>query len=57
MMGLRGTSHVEMQFENVGLSSDHLLGSEGQGLKLAFETLAVSASRRWWHDPLAKPRW
>ncbi|MGB1920335.1 MAG: acyl-CoA dehydrogenase family protein, partial [Candidatus Puniceispirillaceae bacterium] len=32
MMGLRGTSHVEMQFENVGLSSDHLLGSEGQGL-------------------------
>lgn len=39
MMGLRGTSHVEMQFENVGLSSDHLLGSEGQGLKLAFETL------------------
>ena len=39
MMGLRGTSHVEMQFENVGLSSDHLLGSEGQGLKLAFATL------------------
>ena len=39
MMGLRGTSHVEMQFENVSLSSDHLLGSEGQGLKLAFATL------------------
>ena len=39
MMGLRGTSHVEMQFENVGLSSDHLLGSEGQWLKLAFATL------------------
>ena len=39
MMGLRVTSHVEMQFENVGLSSDHLLGSEGQGLKLAFATL------------------
>ena len=39
MMGLRGTSHVEMQFENVGLSSDHLLGSEGQGLKLALATL------------------
>ncbi len=39
MMGLRGTSHVGMQFENVGLSSDHLLGSEGQGLKLAFATL------------------
>ena len=39
MMGLRGTSHVEMQFKNVGLSSDHLLGSEGQGLKLAFATL------------------
>ena len=39
MMGLRGTSHVEMQFENVSLSSDHLLGSEGQGLNLAFATL------------------
>lgn len=39
MMGLRGTSHVEMQFKDVVLSNDHLLGNEGQGLKLALATL------------------
>src|SRR5262249_32744588 len=39
MMGLRGTSHVELFFDHVRLSGDHLLGSEGQGLRLAFETL------------------
>ena len=39
MMGLRGTSHVEMQFKDVALSNDHLLGHEGQGLKLALATL------------------
>ena len=39
MMGLRGTSHVEMRFDEVRLSPQHLLGREGQGLKLAFETL------------------
>ena len=39
MMGLRGTSHVEMQFKDVVLSNDHLLGHEGQGLKLALATL------------------
>lgn len=39
MMGLAGTSHVEMFFENVKLGPEHLLGGEGQGLKLAFETL------------------
>ena len=39
MMGLRGTSHVEMRFDEVRLSPQHLLGQEGQGLKLAFATL------------------
>ncbi len=39
MMGLRGTSHVEMQFKDVVLSNDHLLGHEGKGLKLALATL------------------
>ena len=39
MMGLRGTSHVEMQFKDVVLSNDHLLGDEGKGLKLALATL------------------
>ena len=39
MMGLRGTSHVEMHFENVKLNEGCLLGKEGQGLKLALATL------------------
>ena len=39
MMGLRGTSHVEMQFENVQLDESCLLGAEGHGLKLALSTL------------------
>jgi len=39
MMGLRGTSHVEMRFENVELDEGHLLGPEGRGLKLALATL------------------
>ena len=39
MMGLRGTSHVEMHFENVKLHEGCLLGKEGQGLKLALATL------------------
>ena len=39
MMGLRGTSHVEMRFENVELDEGCLLGQEGQGLKLALATL------------------
>ncbi|MBT6619502.1 MAG: acyl-CoA dehydrogenase, partial [Gemmatimonadetes bacterium] len=38
MMGLRGTSHVEMRFEDVHLGPQHLLGQEGQGLKLAYST-------------------
>lgn len=39
MMGLRGTSHVEMFFDDVRLGPEHLLGQEGRGLNHAFETL------------------
>lgn len=39
MMGLRGTSHVELFFDNVPLDAMSLLGGEGQGLKLALTTL------------------
>ncbi|ADE39165.1 acyl-CoA dehydrogenase family protein [Candidatus Puniceispirillum marinum] len=39
MMGLRGTSHVEMSFDDVRLSQAHLLGPEGKGLKMALSTL------------------
>ena len=39
MMGLRGTSHVEMRFEEVVLDDGRLLGQQGQGLKLALATL------------------
>ena len=39
MMGLRGTSHVELTFDRVRLGPEHLLGPAGQGLKLAFDTL------------------
>ncbi len=39
MMGLRGTSHVELAFDDVPLEAETLLGQEGQGLKLALSTL------------------
>ena len=39
MMGLRGTSHVELFFDEVRLGPEHLLGREGQGLRLTFDTL------------------
>ena len=39
MMGLGGTSHVELFFDNVRLGPEHLLGKEGRGLNHAFETL------------------
>lgn len=39
MMGLGGTSHIELFFDEVGLGPEHLLGPEGGGLKLAYETL------------------
>jgi acyl-CoA dehydrogenase len=39
MMGLTGTSHVELFFENVKLGPEHLLGKPGHGLALAYSTL------------------
>ena len=39
MMGLRGTTHAELSFDNVPLSPVNLLGTEGQGLRLALDTL------------------
>jgi acyl-CoA dehydrogenase len=41
MMGLRGTPHVELFFDNVPLESLALLGEEGQGFKLAMGALNV----------------
>lgn len=40
MMGLTGTSHVELFFDGVPLTREHLLGPEGRGLALAYSTLA-----------------
>jgi acyl-CoA dehydrogenase len=39
MMGLRGTSHVELAFKDVALDGDCLLGGEGEGLRLMLTTL------------------
>ena len=39
MMGLRGTSHVELFFDDVKLGPEAILGLEGEGFKLALETL------------------
>jgi acyl-CoA dehydrogenase len=39
MMGLTGTSHVELVFENVALGREDRLGAEGQGLAIAYSTL------------------
>jgi acyl-CoA dehydrogenase len=39
MMGLAGTSHVELFFDSVRLGPEHLLGQEGRGLVHALETL------------------
>jgi acyl-CoA dehydrogenase len=41
MMGLRGTPHVELFFDNVPLEFLALLGEEGQGFKLAMGALNV----------------
>ena len=39
MMGLTGTSHVELFFDGIKLGPECLLGPEGAGLRLAPETL------------------
>ena len=39
MMGLRGTSHVELAFDGVKLDADALLGGEANGMRLILETL------------------
>lgn len=41
MMGLRGTSHVELFFDNVPLDELALLGERGQGFKLAMRALNI----------------
>ena len=41
MMGIRGTPHVELFFDNVVLEPVALLGEEGQGFKLAMGALNV----------------
>jgi acyl-CoA dehydrogenase len=41
MMGLRGTPHLELFFDNVPLEAVSLLGKEGQGFKLAMGALNV----------------
>ena len=39
MMGLTGTSHVELFFDDVALGPECLLGEPGRGLPLIFDTL------------------
>ncbi len=41
MMGLRGTPHLDLFFDNVPLEPLALLGAEGQGFKLAMNALNV----------------
>ncbi len=41
MMGLRGTPHLELFFDNVPLEAVALLGEQGQGFKLAMGALNV----------------
>ena len=41
MMGLRGTPHLEMFFDDVVLENETLLGAQGQGFKLAMGALNV----------------
>jgi acyl-CoA dehydrogenase len=41
MMGLRGTSHNEMWFDNVRLEPIALLGERGNGFKMAMQVLGV----------------
>ncbi len=40
MMGLRGTSHLELFFDNCRLGSEQVLGDVGQGLTLVLATIS-----------------
>lgn len=42
MMGCRGAGHAELKFTNMRLHKKYLLGKEGDGLKIAMHSLAVS---------------
>ena len=57
MMGLRGTSHVELWFDDVVLGSDCLLGERGHGLRMAMDMLGRGMGyckdlpvERWYRD-------
>lgn len=39
MMGLVGTTHSELFFDDIRLEQENLLGGEGQGMRLVLETL------------------
>lgn len=39
MMGLRGTSHLELFFDGVELDADSLLGPRGEGFRMAMDVL------------------
>lgn len=39
MMGLRGTSHVELHFDNVALEQINMLGARGEGFRMALGVL------------------
>ena len=39
MMGLRGSTHVEIKFDNVKLGPENLLGERGKGLSLLLSTI------------------
>ena len=39
MMGLRGSTHVEIKFDNVKLGPENLLGERGRGLSLLLSTI------------------
>ena len=39
MMGLRGTSHVELAFDNIRLGPENMLGARGEGFRMALGVL------------------
>lgn len=41
-MGIRASNTVELQIKNVRIPKDHLLGKEGEGMKIAMQTLDMA---------------